>query len=120
MRPAHDDAGVAALELARVLDGGEGTPAGLVFVDERDCVVKEEQTDCCGTILYVGVSVASATKFDACETTWVAQFPGCGCNSNKMTTEDGKTVVQGADGGGPKVHCTDFTMGGGVCMTYLL
>src|ERR1017187_6325705 len=83
-----------------------------------DCVIKQEQTDCCGTILYVGVSSASAARFDACEAAWVLHFPGCGCDSNKMTTEDGKMTSPAVDGGGPAVHCTDFTMSGGVCMTY--
>jgi hypothetical protein len=83
-----------------------------------DCVIQQEQTDCCGTILYVGVSSGSVAEFDACEAAWVAHFPGCGCASNKTTTEDGKTTSLGAVGGGPEVHCTDFTMGGGVCMTY--
>jgi hypothetical protein len=85
---------------------------------DTDCVIRQEQTDCCGTILYVGVSSASAGMFDACEAAWVAHFPGCGCDSNKTTTEDGKTTSLGVDGGGPDVHCTDFTMSSGVCMTY--
>jgi len=85
---------------------------------DGDCVIEREQTDCCGTILYVGVASTSAGTFDACEAAWVAHFPGCGCASNKTTTEDGKTTLLGADGGGPEVHCTDFTMSGGVCMTY--
>jgi hypothetical protein len=85
---------------------------------DGDCVIKQEQTDCCGTILYVGVSSASAARFDACEAAWVFHFPGCGCDSNKMTTEDGKMTSPAVDGGGPAVHCTDFTMSGGVCMTY--
>ena len=85
---------------------------------DADCVIKQEQTDCCGTILYVGVNTASAAEFDACEAAWVSHFPGCGCASNQTKTEDGKTAVLGMDAGAPKVHCTDFTMSGGVCMTY--
>jgi hypothetical protein len=85
---------------------------------DSDCVVKQEQTDCCGTILYVGVNTASATKFDACEAAWVTHFPGCGCASNKMTTEDGNPTTPGVDGGAPQVRCADFTMGGGICLTY--
>jgi hypothetical protein len=85
---------------------------------DSDCVIEQEQTDCCGTILYVGVNTASATEFQACETAWVAHFPGCGCDSNKMTTEDGKTTNPGVDGGAPQVHCADFTMNGGICLTY--
>lgn len=85
---------------------------------DTDCVLKQELTDCCGTLLYVGVSAAAAATFAACEAAWEAHFPGCGCASNKVTTEDGKAVVLGADAGGPKVHCVDFTSNGGVCMSY--
>jgi hypothetical protein len=85
---------------------------------DSDCVIEQEQTDCCGTILYVGVNSASATEFQGCETAWVAHFPGCGCASNKMTTEDGKTANPGVDGGAPQVHCADFTMSGGICLTF--
>jgi hypothetical protein len=85
---------------------------------DTDCVIEQEQTDCCGTILYVGVNTASAAEFDACEAAWVSHFPGCGCASNQTKTEDGKATSLGVDGGGPEVHCTDFTMSNGVCMTY--
>lgn len=84
-----------------------------------DCIIKEEQTDCCGTTLYVGVRTASAAKFDACEAAWIGHFPPCGCASNQTATEDGKMSRRGMDGGTPQVHCIDFTMNGGVCMTYV-
>ncbi len=42
---------------------------------DGECVIEQEQTDCCGTILYAGVNAASVTKFDACEASWVAHFP---------------------------------------------
>jgi hypothetical protein len=83
-----------------------------------DCVIKQEQTDCCGTVLYVGVNAASASTFDACEAAWLAHFPACGCASGQTKTEDGKSNLPGLDGGAPQVHCTDFTMNGGVCLTY--
>jgi hypothetical protein len=85
---------------------------------DADCVIDQEETDCCGTILYVGVASSSSGMFDACEAAWAAHFPGCGCASNKTSTEDGKTTTRGVDGGGPEVHCTNVTMGSGVCMTY--
>jgi hypothetical protein len=84
---------------------------------DADCVIKQEQTDCCGTILYVGVRAASAAAFDACEAAWLAHFPACECDSNQTKTEDGKTAMVGGDAGAPQVHCTDLTMSGGVCMT---
>ena len=111
---APGDAGyLACMSASGQLDGSLKT-----CQSDTDCVIEKEQTDCCGTILYVGVSAASAGMFDACETAWVGHFPGCGCDSNKTTTEDGKTTMLGVDGGGPAVRCTDFTMSGGVCMTY--
>jgi hypothetical protein len=85
---------------------------------DTDCAIEQEQTDCCGTILYVGVNMASAGLFDSCEAAWVAHFPGCGCASNKTGTEDGKTSTLSGDAGAPQVHCIDFTTSGGVCMTY--
>ena len=108
------DAGyLACMSASGQLDGSLKT-----CQSDTDCVIKQEQTDCCGTILYVGVSSASAATYDACEAAWVGHFPGCGCDSNKTTTEDGKMTSPAVDGGGPEVHCTDFTMSGGVCMTY--
>jgi len=85
---------------------------------DADCAIEQEQTDCCGTILYVGVAKASVSAFGACETDWVAHFPGCGCESNKTSTEDGKSSTLTSDSGAPQVHCTDFTMSSGICLTY--
>lgn len=111
---APGDAGyLACMSASGQLDGSLKTCQG-----DADCVTKQEQTDCCGTILYVGVSTASAGMFDSCEAAWLAHFPACGCASNKTGTEDGKTTVLGSDAGGPQVHCIDFTMSGGICMTY--
>jgi hypothetical protein len=78
-----------------------------------DCTIVEEQTDCCGTMLYVGLASTSASAFGACETAWVAHFPGCGCFSANTTTEDGKTAYPGSDAGAPEVQCAS-----GTCMTY--
>src|SRR5208282_1449656 len=75
---------------------------------DTDCVIDEEQTDCCGTLLYVGVDTASVSSFAVCEAAWVAHFPGCGCASDVTRTEDGKSTTAAIDGGGPRVHCTDF------------
>jgi hypothetical protein len=81
-----------------------------------DCVTKIDFTDCCGNMLYVGVSARSATGFDACEMAWRAHFLGrpCGpCPSPPAVamTEDGQTLF---DASSPQVHCAS-----GECMTYL-
>jgi hypothetical protein len=85
---------------------------------DSECVIEQEQTDCCGTILYVGIASASVSGFDACEVSWLAHFPGCGCDSGQTKTEDGTVTYPGMDAGAPRVHCIDFTTSGGVCMTY--
>jgi hypothetical protein len=86
---------------------------------DSDCVIKQEQTDCCGTVLYVGIASPSASQFDACQTSWLAHFPACGCATGQSKTEDGTvTYPWTMDAGMPQVHCTDFTMSGGVCLTY--
>jgi hypothetical protein len=113
-----NDAGSDAGYLACMDSNGQLSDALKTCGSDADCVIKEEQTDCCGTILYVGVSTASASAFDACEAAWVSHFPACGCASNTKETEDGTITTYGADAAAPAVHCTDFTMSGGVCMTY--
>jgi hypothetical protein len=81
---------------------------------DAECAIEEEQTDCCMTMLYVGVNTASTAKFVECEAAWLAHFIGpCGCPPGQTKTEDG-TVVATADAAGPFVHCTS----GGLCMTY--
>jgi hypothetical protein len=85
---------------------------------DTDCVIEQEQTDCCGTILYAGVNLASVSKFGACEASWVAHFPGCGCASGQTKTEDGTVTHPGTDAGAPQVHCADFTSNGGICLTF--
>jgi hypothetical protein len=86
---------------------------------DGDCTIRQHETDCCGTILFAGIAASSEGAFATCEAAWDAHFPGCGCRSGPSTTEDGKTIYPGQDGGTPRVHCTNFTMNGGVCMTYL-
>jgi hypothetical protein len=85
---------------------------------DLDCIIKREQTDCCGTVLYVGLASASASQFDSCEASWLAHFPACGCDSAQTNTEDGKMTYPWMDAGAPQVRCTDFTSAGGLCLTY--
>jgi hypothetical protein len=81
---------------------------------DGDCVTKLEFTDCCGSILYVGVSASSAGLFDACEKAWQAHFLGpCQCPPKATMTEDGKTVT-GVDASSPRVRCAT-----GVCTTFV-
>ena len=106
------DAGDDAAYLACMDGTGKLSSSLETCQSDADCTIQQEQTDCCGTILYVGVSNASASAFAACEASWVSHFPGCGCFSNQKTTQDGK-LVSDSDGSAPSVHCS-----GGVCLTY--
>jgi hypothetical protein len=83
---------------------------------DGDCTIEEEQTDCCGTTLYVGVAQGSTAAFAACESAWAAHFPGCGCASGAMHTEDGESVSSRTS---VRAHCTDFTESAGICRTYV-
>jgi hypothetical protein len=93
---------------------------------DSDCVIEQEQADCCGTILYVGLASASVSRFAACEASWVAHFPGCGCDSGQTKTEDGKVTYPGMDAGAPEVGCvvtvaadgSNPAGSSGVCMTF--
>jgi hypothetical protein len=113
-----DDAPAEAGYLACFNAAGQLDGSLKICQADADCVIEKEQTDCCGSILYVGVAEASVSAFEACEVGWVAHFPGCGCESNKTSTEDGKTSTLASDAGAPQVHCTDFTMSSGICLTY--
>lgn len=107
------DAGDDAAYLACMDTSGQLSSSLETCQSDADCTIQQEQTDCCGTILYVGVSGSSVSAFAACEASWVSHFPGCGCDSNQKTTQDGKPVSD-SDGSAPSVHCTS----GGVCLTY--
>jgi hypothetical protein len=85
---------------------------------DAECVIRQEMTDCCGTILLVGIATSSVAAFDSCEAAWQAHFGLCGCRGGPTTTEDGKQINPG-DGGAPRAHCTNLTSPGGVCMTYV-
>ena len=83
-----------------------------------DCVAKVELTDCCGSILYVGVNTASVSDFNACEASSEAHLGLCMCQPNPTQTEDGQTLPSAMDAGGPEVRCTDLKMNGGLCKTF--
>ena len=112
------DAGTDAAYLACMTSTGQLLGIVKSCMSSSDCVIEQELTDCCGTTLYVGISMASVGAFNACESAWEAHFPGCGCASNQTGTEDGIMARRGDDAPAPQVHCIDFTMNGGVCMTY--
>lgn len=85
--------------------------------NDSQCAIEPEQVDCCGTILWVGINTASALEFEACQPSWLAHFPGCGCASNQTRTEDGTVSYLGMDAAAPQVACGAGSAGG-LCLTY--
>jgi hypothetical protein len=80
---------------------------------DQDCRAVAEQTDCCGSVLWVGVANVSSGLFAACETSWASQYPPCSCAASAKT-EDGKATA--TNGSTASAHCVS-TSGGNVCMT---
>jgi hypothetical protein len=80
---------------------------------DNDCRAVAEQTDCCGSLLYVGVANFSSGLFTECEASWASQYPPCKCLGSAKT-EDGKPTEM--NGSTASVHCV-ATSGGNTCMT---
>jgi hypothetical protein len=104
--------------------GGDGGfsqcfgPNGAILAEMKrcatraDCTIEKHQTDCCGSLLYAGISRGKSSLFSLCEERWRASLPRCGCPSGPPSAEDGQTVdPQGT----AKVDCVDVQGGLGVC-----
>ncbi len=76
---------------------------------DGDCFVARHQTDCCGTIVAWGLRSTEQPAFAAAEKLCESQYPGCGCASNKVTTDDSMTTTMDHP---IAVHCT-----AGMCRT---
>ena len=62
----------------------------------NDCRLVEHQTDCCGTVLIMGLHSAAEPGFAALEQYCAAQFPLCGCAARGMMLEDGSLIDFGS------------------------
>lgn len=72
---------------------------------DSDCTYIRHTTTCCGSIEYIGIAKIDLQAAMVCEAAWDAHFPPCFCpaNSSSVTTEDGKSDVDGAT---PRVQCS--------------
>jgi hypothetical protein len=77
-----------------------------------DCTIEKHQTDCCGNLLFAGISRGKSPLFALCEERWRASLPGCGCPSGPPKSEDGQQVDPN---GQAKVDCVNVQGGLGVC-----
>jgi hypothetical protein len=82
--------------------------------NDNDCVIVKEQTDCCGSQLYAGISATQQSTFATCESAWEMHEGGCACAAFGPKTEDGKLVGNGA----PQVHCV-LVGTTGSCQSYM-
>ncbi len=71
----------------------------------EDCVLVEHQTDCCGTVLIMGLPDSEQAAFDALEQYCAAQFPLCNCAPQGMKLEDGSVIEFGSSAA--SVACVD-------------
>jgi hypothetical protein len=77
-----------------------------------DCAVEKHQSDCCGTLLYAGISRGKSPQFALCEERWRASLQLCACPQKPSATEDGQTLDPQAN---PKVDCVNVQGGLGLC-----
>lgn len=80
-----------------------------------DCSMVAHETDCCGSILLIGVASSHLKALQACEKAWRASLPACGCASNKISTQQPSSTV--ANQSMATVQCTDWTMQSGICLS---
>jgi hypothetical protein len=114
---SSDASGLDAPYLACMSASGQLDASLKACQSDSDCTIQQEQTDCCGTTLFVGVSMTSVTAFNACQSSWLMHFPGCGCASAATMTEDGKMSYTFRDSAAPVVQCMGADAGMGTCMT---
>ncbi|MSP17670.1 MAG: hypothetical protein EXR73_13880 [Myxococcales bacterium] len=79
---------------------------------DGDCFIARHQTDCCGTIVAWGLRSTEQAAFAAAEKVCESQYPGCGCASNKVTTDDGTMTTMDHP---IAVHCA-----AGMCRTTVM
>jgi hypothetical protein len=113
--PDTSDAAIDAPYAACFSSAGAVTSSLKACTGTSDCTYVRHFTNCCGSVELIGVTKASLGEVTSCEQAWDSHFPACGCFSNSVTTEDGKSDV---DGAAPQVDCVP-TNSGSLCQTFL-
>lgn len=78
---------------------------------EADCAIVLHQTDCCGTLVALGVRADEVHTFDIAEAVCEGQYPGCGCAAQPTTAEDGQIA--------PSDDAIAVRCDAGACATYV-
>ncbi len=81
-------------------------------VSDDDCTIALHETNCCGSLDVMGIAAAAAAVFAADEALCESMFPGCGCASGAVTTDDGASAPEGSAASAVVVHCV-----AGACTT---
>ncbi len=79
---------------------------------DADCVFSIHQTNCCGDTLAVGYKKSDAPIFSAAEAICRRTYPGCGCPSQGLATDEGRPETGFLTPEKVQVKCV-----GGMCRT---
>ena len=58
---------------------------------DTDCFVAMHQTDCCGSIVAMGLSASQRVAFEAAETLCDRMYPSCACDPRPPFADDGRS-----------------------------
>ncbi|GAC1352444.1 MAG: hypothetical protein NVS3B20_04600 [Polyangiales bacterium] len=71
-----------------------GNPCNATFdktcFGDSDCAFAVHQTSCCGDQIAIGFAKSQSEAFSKTEPICRATYPGCGCASRGLTTEEGR------------------------------
>jgi hypothetical protein len=88
--------------LAAVMCAGGGAVSFPTFdrrcAGDGDCFAAAHQTDCCGNVRVLGLSVSERAPFEEAERTCRGQYPGCGCSARPPTDDDDQGSTAGEFG----------------------
>ncbi len=111
MPDAASDAAEDASRMGCAPDFLDGFEKGCT--NDESCTFVEHQTNCCGTIVVVGINHSEIDRFLEEEEACASMYPACGCASEPTMTEDGNIVTEESPA---MVRCDDD----GTCRTYVL
>lgn len=89
---------------------GEGEPVFPTFdrtcSGPEDCTIALHQSDCCGSIVALGIAASEREAFDAAEAICQPMWPGCRCAPQPTMADDGTNASLGGE---PVVECNAGT-----------
>jgi hypothetical protein len=109
-RDGGDDGSPGAIQCSGS-SGMEFPAFARMCTEASECDIAVHQTNCCGDQLAFGIRVTERERFEQAEAVCRRMYPGCGCPSRGISTEDG--MIVGFDMARIAVECR-----AGLCMTH--